>query len=95
MQRKTYNNDTNVIKSIYMANNNDTKCVDMTLKGYYENLPKATYPKKDFLARVMNECDVSFTTANNWVKGHTKPVKQSQISALSKITGIPKESLWQ
>ena len=78
-----------------MANKNDSKCVDMTLKGYYENLPKATYPKKDFLARVMNECDVSFTTANNWVKGHTKPVKQSQISALSKRTGIPKESLWQ
>ena len=73
-----------------MAKKNDSKCGDMTLKGYYENLPKATYPKKDFLARVMIECDVSFTTANNWVKGHTKPVKQSQISALSKITAYQK-----
>ncbi|MFU2357905.1 MAG: hypothetical protein ACM679_02915 [Bacteroidales bacterium] len=78
-----------------MANKNDPKSVDMTLKGYYENLPKATYPKKDFLVRVMNECDVSYTTACNWVKGHTKPVKQSQVLALSNITGIAVENLWQ
>ena len=77
-----------------MTNKNDPKKVDMTLKGYYENLPKATYPKKDFVAKVMNECDVSYTTANNWVKGHTKPVKKSQILALSRITGISSDKLW-
>lgn len=78
-----------------MANKNVSKNADMTLKGYYENLPKSTYPKKNFLAQVMNECDVSFTTANNWVKGHTKPVKRSQILALSRITGISIDKLWQ
>lgn len=77
-----------------MANKNDLGCVDITLKSYYENLPKSTFPKKDFLARVMNECDVSFTTANNWVKGHTRPVKKNQILALSRITGIPSDKLW-
>lgn len=78
-----------------MINNKTKKSSNMTLKDYYENLPKATYPKKNFLAQVMNECDVSFTTANNWMKGHTKPVKESQILALSRITGIPKEELWR
>lgn len=78
-----------------MVNNKNKKSSNMTLKDYYENLPKATYPKKNFLAQVMNECDVSFTTANNWMKGHTKPVKESQILALSRITGIKKEELWR
>lgn len=95
MQRETYINNTKLAKSIYMANKNDHKSANMTLKGYYENLPKASYPKKDFLAKVMNECDVSYTTACNWVKGHTKPVNQNQILALSRITGISSDKLWQ
>lgn len=37
----------------------------MTLLDYYENLPKSSYPKKDFIQRIMSECNVSFTTARN------------------------------
>lgn len=43
----------------------------------------------------MSECDVSFTTARNWTKGHTRPIVDWQIEKLSEITGIPKEQLWQ
>lgn len=37
----------------------------MTLLDYYENLPKSSYPKKDFIQRIMSECNVSCTTARN------------------------------
>ena len=78
-----------------MANKKESKTQNITLKGYYENLPKSSYPKKDFIQRIMTECDVSFTTARNWTKGHTRPMVEWQIEKLSEITGIPKEQLWQ
>lgn len=78
-----------------MKNKNEGKKQKMTLWDYYENLPKSSYPKKDFIQRIMTECDVSFTTARNWTKGHTRPMIEWQIEKLSEITGIPKEQLWQ
>ena len=78
-----------------MANKNEEKSQNLTLLGYYENLPKSSYPKKEFIQRIMTECDVSFTTARNWTKGNTRPITEWQIEKLSEITGIPKEQLWQ
>lgn len=78
-----------------MANKKSEKTQKMTLSDYYENLPKSSYPKKDFVQKVMNECDVSFTTARNWIKGNTRPMVDWQVDKLSEITGIPKEQLWQ
>lgn len=65
-----------------------------TLLGYYESLPKSSFPKKDFVTRIMTECDVSFTTARNWIMGNTKPKNSEQVETLSAICGIPKEQLW-
>ena len=78
-----------------MANKKSEITQKMTLLDYYENLPKSSYPKKDFIQKVMNECDVSFTTARNWTKGNTRPMVDWQVDKLSEITGIPKEQLWQ
>lgn len=78
-----------------MENKKSEKTQKMTLSDYYENLPKSSYPKKDFIQKVMNECDVSFTTARNWTKGNTRPMVDWQVDKLSEITGIPKEQLWQ
>ena len=78
-----------------MANKKSEKTQKMPLLDYYENLPKSSYPKKDFRQKVMNECDVSFTTARNWTKGNTRPMVDWQVDKLSEITGIPKEQLWQ
>ena len=78
-----------------MANKKSEKTQKMTLSDYYENLPKSSYPKKDFIQKVMNECDVSFTTARNWTKGNTRPMVDWQVDKLSEITGIPQEQLWQ
>ena len=41
-----------------MANKSEEKKQKMTLLDYYENLPKSSYPKKDFIQRIMSECDV-------------------------------------
>lgn len=78
-----------------MANKSKEKTKNLTLLGYYEGLPSSSYPKKEFVSRVMTECDVSFTTARNWIKGHTKPKDEAKLERLSKICGIPKEQLWQ
>ncbi len=78
-----------------MANKKEEKSQILTLEGYYEGLPKSTYPKKDFVAKIMKECDVSFTTARNWIKGHTRPLEEEHVNKLSEMTGIPKERLWQ
>lgn len=78
-----------------MANKREEKARKITLSGYYENLPKSSYPKKEFIQRIMTECDVSFTTARNWTKGNTKPAFEWQIEKLSEITGISREQLWQ
>lgn len=95
LHREYLNNKVKLQKIICMANKNEEKNQKMTLLDYYENLPKSSYPKKDFIQRIMSECDVSFTTARNWTKGHTRPIVDWQIEKLSEITGIPKEQLWQ
>lgn len=78
-----------------MENKSTLKSGGMTLKGYYESLPESTFPKKDLIFQIMDKCGVSFTTAHNWIKGKTKPQKETYIEKLSEITKIPKEQLWQ
>lgn len=78
-----------------MDKEKEEKTQNLTLMGYYEGLPKSSFPKKDFVLRIMQECDVSFATANNWVRGVTKPKTEKQKERLSEITGIPKEELWK
>lgn len=78
-----------------MENKKKEKYEKLTLSGYYENLPKSSFPKKEFVAKIMKECDVSFTTARNWVKGITRPNEKNNEDILSRISGIPKEQLWQ
>lgn len=64
------------------------------LVQYYENLPKSTFPKKDFLNKIMLSCNVSYTTARNWVKGYNKPLTEELQKKVSAICGIPVEQLW-
>lgn len=78
-----------------MTSKSVSKSEEMTLRGYYDNLPESTFPKKDLISKIMLQCDVSFTTAHNWVKGKTRPQKESYVEKLSEITKIPKEQLWQ
>ncbi len=78
-----------------MANKINEFSQKMTLKGYYLGLPDAIHPKTDFITKIMSECNVSFTTARNWVMGVTKPFNQSHVKKLSELSGIPEDELWQ
>lgn len=67
----------------------------ITLEGYYEQLPEATFPKTAFVNDVAQDCGVSVATVHNWVHGKTKPEKKEHREYLSKKTGIPEEELWK
>ena len=66
----------------------------ITLRGYYKALPEPTYPKKDFIQAVATRCNVTLTTANNWVKYGIKPNNPEHVRVLSEMTGISPEELW-
>lgn len=78
-----------------MTNIRQQKRTKMTLKGYYDSLPRARYPKTEFINRIVCECGVTSTTARNWIAGFTKPSEDTQKVAICKITGIPYETLWK
>lgn len=66
----------------------------MTLRGYYKSLPEPTFPKRDFIQEIAMKCNVTLTTANNWIKYGIKPSNPEHIKILSEITGISPEHLW-
>ena len=66
----------------------------ITLRGYYKNLPEPTFPKRDFIQEVASKCNVTLTTANNWIKYGIKPNNPDHVKILSEITGIDPEYLW-
>lgn len=67
---------------------------EMTLRGYYKSLPEPTFPKRDFIQEIAIKCNVTLTTANNWIKYGIKPNNPEHIKILSEITGISPEHLW-
>lgn len=67
----------------------------MTLKGYYEKLENATYPKTEFVNRVAYRTGATTSTVRNWIAGRTKPEKAEHIQILVEETGIPAEELWK
>lgn len=67
----------------------------MTLEGYYQELPEATYPKKEFINKIVAETGVSTTTVRNWITYGMKPKNEKHIEVLERITGIKREELWQ
>ena len=66
----------------------------MTLKCYYENLPRRTQPKDDFLKAVAQRCDVTVTTVRNWILYNRRPQKERYVDILSELSGLKKEELW-
>lgn len=78
-------------------NNSNTlpeKGKSITLRGYYKSLPEPTFPKRDFIQEIATKCNVTLTTANNWIKYGIKPNNPEHIRILSEITGIAPENLW-
>lgn len=71
------------------------KVPKMTLEGYYESLPKADFPKTDFVNKVSIETGVSTATVHNWIHGKTKPLNREHIQKLCELTGLKEEELWR
>lgn len=79
------------------SNNSNTfnrKGQSMTLRSYYKSLPEPTFPKRDFIQEIATKCNVTLTTANNWIKYGIRPSNPEHVRILSEITGISPENLW-
>lgn len=71
-----------------------SKVPKMTLKGYYEGLPEAKFPKTEFVNKIVHETGVSTATVHNWIHGKTKPSEKKYVEKLCEITGLLEEELW-
>lgn len=67
----------------------------MTLRDYYECLPDASCPKTDFINKVTSKTGVTSSTVRNWIFYGMKPANENHIMALTDITGIPENELWE
>lgn len=86
--------NTKIMKSNDKTNTLIKKGQSMTLRAYYKSLPEPTFPKRDFIQEIANKCNVSLTTANNWIKYGIKPNNPEHVHILSEMTGIAPEKLW-
>lgn len=68
----------------------------MTLKEYYESLPKRPVPPRAKLIKeIASRCGVDYITVRNWVHGLTTPANPENIPIISEITGIREEDLFE
>ncbi len=82
------------MESISKTNTLSVNTGIITLKGYYEKLPKATHPKSDFLINVASRCGVTVQAVRNWIKYGMKPNNPEHVAILSEMTGIDANNLW-
>jgi transcriptional regulator with XRE-family HTH domain len=66
----------------------------MTLADYYDNLPRQTSPKSDFVREVAKRCDISEATVRWWLRGQFRPSRKEFYRVLSEMTGISEENLF-
>lgn len=67
----------------------------ITLKGYYEGLPEAKFPKTEFVNKIIQATGVSTATVHNWIHGKTKPFEKKHIQTLCELTGLAEDQLWK
>lgn len=66
----------------------------ITLKGYYNQIPLRSAPRKEFISLVAGRCGVTEQTVRNWCIYGMKPTNHAHVRELSEITGIKEEDLW-
>lgn len=65
-----------------------------TLSDYYESLPSATAPKKEFVKRLAMRTHREPGTVRLWIKKHVKPSDPEILKIISEETEIPIENLF-
>lgn len=73
------------MESIYNENNSEGKVEKTTLKGYYESLPRATYPKTDLINEIAVETGVSATSVRNWIYYGMTPANELHKKIINRI----------
>ena len=92
---------TKVMENIQSSKDFVEKSAKLTLKGYYKSLPERFSPKQRLLEDIQQRCEeltgevVTVTTLRNWVLYGRKPRNPLHVRAISEITGIKEEYLWQ
>lgn len=94
LQKHIIYNTTKIMKDKLKTSEIYAEGSQMTLKGYYQNLPDSTHPKTEFINEIAKKTGVSSTAVRNWIMYGMKPNKPEHISVLSEITGISPENLW-
>ncbi len=74
------------------TNTFEVKDEKITLSSYYNQLPP--FEKRPLVNKICEICDVTMTTAYNWISGRNKPIKASYFHKISELTGIPAENLF-
>lgn len=85
------------MKRIENANTFEDKASKMTLRDYFDSMPKSKWmaPRRDFISEVSRRCEVNATTVTNWISGRSYPQKSSYYNILSEITGIEPQDLFK
>lgn len=82
------------MKSNEKASTFGKKVKKMTLRGYYDSLPEASYPKKEFVKEVMRRTGMSDSAVRMWIKYGMRPANPQHRLVLSDMTGINEDDLW-
>lgn len=67
---------------------------EITLVGFYKELPKSYSPKTQFIKRVAERCGLAEQTVRLWVKGKYNPSDEKYLEILEEETGISRENLF-
>lgn len=61
---------------------NDKNMEQLTLSRYYDELPRPTPPKTEFVKRVAERCGVDTQTVRYWLRGDRLPGRESHLDIL-------------
>ena len=64
-----------------------SKDVKMTLQGYYNSLPEDANPRRDFINKVAELCDVTPEAVRLWCKGIQFTPNQKKVQKVLSLTG--------
>lgn len=83
------------MKSSSISNNSESAKSKMTLRNYFKSLPPTSYPRQDFLKKIMKKTGCPYTTVRSWFLYGIKPREQRVIDILREETGIAPEDMWE
>lgn len=82
------------MENVQLSKDSVHKFPKLSLRGYYQSLPKSISPKTQFLEELVSRCNVTLATVRNWVLYDIKPKEVEHRKIISEITGIREEDLW-